>query len=198
VAGSPLEVERAARRQLYGNRPAVGVTPRLGRPLGAREGRPTAGEAIHILAQVAEALTYVHDLGVVHQDVSPHNILITSRDATVKLADFGLASDSLDRPARQETGGTPGYIAPEVLRGAPPSPQSDLYSLGVVAHRLLTGSAPARPLVVERPGLPRALSEAIERAVDDCPNARQASVAEFRAELIDALGTPLRQLSSVA
>ena len=298
---SPLDVERAARQQLYGNRPAAGVTPRMGRPLGAREaappggvlggryrllervaaggmatvyrarderlvrdvavkviaerlareplfvrrfrregqigarlthpnvvaildagvvptefivmelvegldagtlvkrqGRPTAGEAVHTLAQVAEALAYVHDHGVVHQDVSPHNILITSSDATAKLADFGLASDSLDHPARQETGGTPGYIAPEVLHGEPPSPRSDLYSLGVVAHRLLTGSALARPLVVARPGLPPALSEAIQRALAECPNGRQASVAEFRAELIGALGPPLRQLPSAA
>ena len=163
-----------------------------------RQGRPTTGEAVHTLAQVADALAYVHDHGVVHQDVSPHNILITSSDSTAKLADFGLASDSLDDPVRQETGGTPGYIAPEVLRGTPPSPRSDLYSLGVVAHRLLTGSAPARPLVVARPGVPRALSEAIERALSDCPDGRQASVAEFRAELIGALGPSLRQLPTAA
>ena len=171
-----------------------------------REGRLTPGEAVHVLAQAGEALAYAHDNGVIHQDVSPHNILIRWPDATAKLADFGLASDSLDRTARQETGGTPGYIAPEVFCGASPSPRSDLYSLGVVAYTLLAGKARARPgdpeataplvsaaaalrvpLAETRPGLPRPLSEAVQRAVADDPDARQESVAEFRAELVGSL-----------
>jgi serine/threonine protein kinase len=81
-----------------------------------REGRLTPGEAVHVLAQAGEALAYAHDNGVIHQDVSPHNILIRWPDATAKLADFGLASDSLDRTARQETGGTPGYNYGEEAR----------------------------------------------------------------------------------
>jgi eukaryotic-like serine/threonine-protein kinase len=177
-----------------------------------RDGRPTPGEAVHVVAQVCEALAYAHDHGVIHQDVSPHNILIRATDGTAKLADFGLASDSLDQAVREETGGTPGYIAPEVLRGAAPSPRSDLYSLGVVAYRLLAGTAPPRsrlsestvtfataaarttPLSEARPSLPRPLGDAVERAFADDPDARQASVAEFHAELIGALGaTPGRQ-----
>ena len=170
-----------------------------------REGRLTPGEAVHVVSQACEALAYAHDHGVIHQDVSPHNILIRWPDATAKLADFGLASDSLDRTARQETGGTPGYIAPEVLCGASPSPRSDLYSLGVVAYTLLAGKARARPddpeatapvvgtaalrapLAEARPSLPRPMSEAVQRAVADDPDARQESVEEFRAELIGAL-----------
>jgi serine/threonine protein kinase len=155
-----------------------------------QEGWPSLGEAAHVLAQVSDALSHVHDQGVVHQDVSPYNILIRSPDVTAKLADFGLASDSLDPAPRRETGGTPGYIAPEVLHGAPPSPRSDLYSLGVVAYRLLARSAAVVqrvPLVDACPGLPRALNEAVERALADDPDERQESVAEFRAELIGAL-----------
>jgi serine/threonine protein kinase len=169
----------------------------------------TAGEAVHLIAQVCEGLAHAHDRGVIHQDVSPHNILIRSADATAKLADFGLASDSLDQAARRETGGTPGYIAPEVLRGAPPSPRSDLYSLGAVAYKLLAGPSPSRcngpmstaplvtavarhvPLAEARPCLPRSLSEAVERAVADDPDARQESVADFRAALMTAPRVPV-------
>jgi eukaryotic-like serine/threonine-protein kinase len=138
-------------------------------------GRLTLGEAVHVVAQVCEALAYAHDQDVVHQDVSPRNILIRQPDFTAKLADFGFA-------------GTPGYVAPEILRGADPSPQSDLYSLGVVAYRLLAGpeptAPPRRPLAEVRPRLPRRLSDALQQALAEEPAARQRSVAEFRAQLV--------------
>jgi serine/threonine protein kinase len=139
-------------------------------------GRLTPGETVHVVAQVCEALAYAHEQDVVHQDVSPRNILIRQPDFTAKLADFGFA-------------GTPGYIAPEILRGDSPSPRSDLYSLGVVAYRLLAGpgtTAPRRPpLVQARPGLPRRLSEAVQQALADEPDVRQGSVAKFRAQLVE-------------
>jgi eukaryotic-like serine/threonine-protein kinase len=169
-----------------------------------QDGRLTPDEAVHLVAQVCEALAYAHDHDVIHQDVSPRNILVRP-DATAMLTDFGLASDPSDRAERQETGGTPGYVAPEVLCGGTPSPRSDLYSLGGVAYTLLAGSARARPVDPEctaplataaprrvplaeaRPGLPSALTDAVQRAVADDPYARQASVAEFRGQLIDAV-----------
>ena len=169
-----------------------------------KEGRLTPGEAVHVVAQICDALAYAHDQDVLHHDVSPRNILLSWPDCTAKLADFGLASDPLDSPARPATGvtGTPGYVAPEILRGATPSPKSDLYALAVVAYRLLTGAARAgsgdpgataplptasprmAPLAEARPGLPRRLSEAVERAMADDPKARQDSVAHFRTELV--------------
>jgi len=169
-----------------------------------REGRLIPGEAVHVVAQVCEALAYAHDHDVIHQDVSPRNILIRP-DWTAKLADFGLASDSSDRAAGQETGGTPGYVAPEVLCGGSPSPRSDLYSLGGVAYTYLVGSARAQPVDSEctaplataaarrvpladaRPGLPGALTDVVQRALADDPYARQGSVAEFCAQLIGAV-----------
>ncbi len=69
-----------------------------GRMLHRRE-RLTPGETIHVVAQVCEALAYAHARDVVHQDVSPGNILIRQPDFATKLADFGLASDALDVPA---------------------------------------------------------------------------------------------------
>jgi serine/threonine protein kinase len=135
---------------------------------------PTPAEAVDVIAQVCEALAHVHDHGVIHQDVAPGNILIRQRDGTAKLADFGLACASPDHAARPLSGGTPGYIAPEILRGERPSPRSDLYSLGVVAHRLLERA---------RPDLPPGLGEAVRRATRDDPGARHESVWEFGAEL---------------
>ena len=161
-----------------------------------RQGRPTLGEAIHVVAQVSAALAHAHDEGVIHGDVSTRNILIRWPDQTAKLADFGLASRPVESAARQVTAGTPGYIAPEVLLGEDPTPRSDLYSLGEVAKRLLAGPAPAA--LEDRTRLPRALSDAVERAVAEEPDARQASVAEFRADLIGSLRTPVRQLRPAA
>ena len=139
-----------------------------------RDGHPTAGEALHIVAQTADALAHAHGRGVVHQDVSPHNILVRERDVTVKLADFGLASTA-DQAERRDVGGTPGYIAPEILAGGRPTPRADLYSLGTVARRLLMEA-----------DLSPALSAAIESATADDPDARQPSLTEFRAALLAA------------
>jgi serine/threonine-protein kinase len=136
-------------------------------------------EIVHVVVQACDALAYAHGRGVVHHDVSPRNILIRRSDRAVKLADFGIASDGLDTPAAEPASvtGTPGYMAPEVLQGAGPSPLSDLYSLGVVADRLLGGRS--------------ATSEAVQRAMAPDPAARQDSVTEFRAELLDGESAPL-------
>jgi eukaryotic-like serine/threonine-protein kinase len=148
---------------------------------------------------------------VVHDDVSPRNILISDPDGTAKLADFGLACDAFDVPAARaaDVMGTPGYVAPEVLFGATPSPRSDLYSLGVVAYRCLAGpsavspgddgatapmatAAPSMPPLAEvRSDLSSVLTGAVQQALAREPGARQESVAEFRAQLLDGQGAPL-------
>jgi serine/threonine protein kinase len=169
-----------------------------------RRGRLTPGEIVDIVVQVCDALAHAHARDVIHLDVSPGNVLIAEADGTAKLADFGLASDALASPTGRAHGvaGTPGYVAPEIACGARPSPRSDLYSLGAVAYRLLLGpevppadpggTAPLTtavrrmpPLSEGRPGLPRSLCEAVQQALAPEPDARQASVAEFRAQLLD-------------
>jgi WD40 repeat protein/tRNA A-37 threonylcarbamoyl transferase component Bud32 len=91
------------------------------------------------LAQVAEALTYLHahDPSVVHGDVKPANMILTAGGRMV-LVDFGLASTG-DPTAHA---GTPGFVAPEVAAGGRPTRASDIYSLAVTAYALLTGSTP--------------------------------------------------------
>jgi serine/threonine-protein kinase len=144
--------------------------------------QPTAHQAIRIVTHVCDALDYAHGRGVLHQDVSPRNILVRRVDGIAKLADFGLASSQAGAPAKRGTGipGTPGYVAPEVLGGEQPSVRSDLYSLGTVAHRLLAGPAASRELSCS---LMSGVTEAVERAIADDPAARQSSVAEFRSQL---------------
>jgi eukaryotic-like serine/threonine-protein kinase len=168
-----------------------------------QRGRLTARRAVHVLAQICEALAYLHAEGVVHCDVSPPNILLRRADGTAKLADFGLAARLGETPApvTEICPGTPGYVAPEVLRGALPTPRSDLYSLGVAAYQLLAGPRRARPRDAQCtapmataaprmpplgklcPDLPRGLTDAVQRAMASDPARRQGSVLEFRAAL---------------
>ena len=169
-----------------------------------RRGPLTPGETIDIVVQVCDALAHAHARDVIHSDVSLSNVLIAESDGTAKLADFGLASDALASPGGRAHGvaGTRGYVAPEIVGGARPPPRSDLYSLGAVAYRLLLGPQvpPADPgctaplptavrrmpsLSEARPGLPRGLYEAVHQALAPDPDARQESVAQFRAQLLD-------------
>lgn len=201
-----------------GARPRDFIVTELVRGLDAatllhRRGRRAPGETVDIVVQVCDALAHAHARDVIHLDVSLSNVLIAAADGTAKLADFGLASDARASPTGPVRGvmGTPGYVAPEIVRGAKPSPRSDLYSLGAVAYRLLLGpevpsadpgctaplatAVPRRPPLSERlPGLPCGLSDAVQRALAPEPDARQESVAEFRAELLDG-HAPSRGLS---
>src|SRR5262249_12488496 len=98
-----------------------------------------------IVKQLADALDYAHDQGVVHRDVKPANVLIDERGQAL-LADFGLAARPQVEGLREEGKivGTPLYLAPDRAgpRAGEPLPASDQYSLGVVLYELLTGQPP--------------------------------------------------------
>jgi class 3 adenylate cyclase len=117
--------------------PAGDLRQRMGTPL-------PAGQALDYLAQVAEALVAIHARGIVHRDLKPDNLMLRE-DGTLVLADFGIAKDlsaTLTHTRRGEGLGTPYYLSPEQALGKEVDPRSDLYSLGVMLHEMLTGAKP--------------------------------------------------------
>jgi serine/threonine-protein kinase len=130
-----------------------------------------------ILLQVCDALSDAHDAGVVHRDLKPENLLVTrARDGhdVVKVLDFGLAklrdSEELNQvTARGSLVGTPFYMSPEQIRGDDLDARSDLYSLGAVMYRLLTGEHPftgATPVAVLTQHLTEELDKPSQRRPD--------------------------------
>jgi tetratricopeptide (TPR) repeat protein len=95
-----------------------------------------------VLEQLVKALSYVHDRGLVHRDVTPGNIMVT-RNGEVKLMDFGVVkTPGAELTAVGEMVGTVAYMAPEQIRGDPVDARTDLYSLGTVLYLMLTGRRP--------------------------------------------------------
>jgi len=108
--------------------------------------RFTPGEILHILGQIADALDYAHRRGVIHRDVKPANILLTTNSQPI-LSDFGLVMlhDRVGEVAAGGSFGTPEYIAPEqAIDSRAAVPQSDLYALGAVLYEMVAGRPPFR------------------------------------------------------
>jgi serine/threonine protein kinase len=113
--------------------------------LAMRMGQPVPREqALSLLRQAAEALAQLHRIGLVHRDVKPANFLLRE-DGNLVLGDFGLAVETGALDEHRGTGalyGTPRYVAPEQLQGAPAHSAADVYSLGVLFFELLCGRPP--------------------------------------------------------
>jgi eukaryotic-like serine/threonine-protein kinase len=155
--------------------------------LAKGQGDQPLAAVLRVLTQVAAGLQHAHDRSLIHGDVSPHNVLISEHDGTAKLADFGLAR-AVEEAADERcgaAGGTPGYMAPEVLDGGPPTRASDLYSLAAFGCVLIANPPPG-------------LAEALRQALSTDPSTRQESVAEFRAQLAGHQIAPARLLAVAA
>ncbi|GID27388.1 serine/threonine-protein kinase [Paractinoplanes brasiliensis] len=168
-----------------------------------REQQPVpAGEAARLAAQVAGALAEAHDLGVVHRDVKPDNILLAITDGRpdTRLTDFGVAR-ILNTPSMTTPNavvGTPHYMSPEAFHGATASPATDVYALGVLLYELVSGHPPylsdsipdlmRRHLEgspVRRPGIPAPIWDVIMACMEQKPRLRPTA-AELVADLSDA------------
>ena len=109
-----------------------------------KRGRFTVEEAIPLIVQACAGIGYAHRAGLVHCDVKPHNMLVTP-DKRLKVTDFGIARALATIHPEEHSEvvwGSPQYFSPEQAAGEPPSPASDVYSLGIVLYELLTGSLP--------------------------------------------------------
>ncbi|MCB0166392.1 MAG: SUMF1/EgtB/PvdO family nonheme iron enzyme [Anaerolineae bacterium] len=166
--------------------------------LARKKALPVA-QALHIAAQLVDALNYAHQKGVIHRDIKPANIMLRYNDPDqMVLTDFGLVhlADETNLTAKGTLIGTPAYMAPEAFRGEPLNVQSDIYSLGVVLYQMVTGSKPysgdtpyaiisqqiKEPLPPPRqfnPELPDEVEQLILKALAKNPKDRFRSAAEF-------------------
>ncbi|MGK8524017.1 serine/threonine-protein kinase [Nocardia asteroides] len=172
-----------------------------------------AARAVRIVAAAARGLDAAHRSGLLHRDVKPANILVSTADDgsdAVRITDFGIAR-SLDATASLTTTGSVlaswAYAAPEQLTGAPLDHRADIYSLGCTLYELLTGTVPfgrrtpaaslqahlyeppPRPSLAN-PALPPAVDEVVGRAMAKNPAARYGSCGELAAAAIRALEPP--------
>jgi len=101
-------------------------------------------EAAVCMKEVIGAIKYLHSIGVVHRDLKPENLIYASKaeDAAIKVTDFGLAKHRKESEEMNTACGTPGYVAPEVLKNLKYGPAVDMWSLGVILYILLCGFPP--------------------------------------------------------
>uniref|UniRef100_A0A8C9G359 Protein kinase domain-containing protein n=1 Tax=Pavo cristatus TaxID=9049 RepID=A0A8C9G359_PAVCR len=101
-------------------------------------------DAADAVKQILEAVAYLHANGIVHRDLKPENLLYATPapDAPLKIADFGLSKIVEDQVTMKTVCGTPGYCAPEILRGCAYGPEVDMWSLGIITYILLCGFEP--------------------------------------------------------
>ncbi len=172
--------------------PGGTLKQKMGRPMPYRE-------AAALLAPIAQALEYAHQLKIIHRDVKPANILISESNAPL-LSDFGIAKIIESRESTQLTAtgvgiGTPDYMAPEQWMGKA-DPRTDIYSLGVVFFQMVTGrlpftaDTPAAVLLKHVqdplprpgglvPGLPEAVEQVIYKALAKQPEQRFQTMGDF-------------------
>jgi serine/threonine-protein kinase PpkA len=156
--------------------------------------------ALRLLRQAALALAQLHAAGRVHRDLKPANLMLRADGCNLLLADFGLVTAAGDASAKPGAlYGTPRYVSPEQLQGAPAQPAADVYSLGVLLYELLCGRPPfggetlmevlSQHLVAAVPPLPPALAalQPLAEAMLAKDAARRLPDARAVLERIDAL-----------
>jgi len=166
--------------------------------------------ATRIAISLCYALSYAHERGIIHRDIKPGNIMLSTQ-GSVKLADFGIAlvSGSADLTTTGQVIGTPSYMSPEQIRGEPLGPASEVFSLGAVLYEMVTGSKPftgpsdvavthaiihKRPVRISKlsPKTPKRLVRVIMKCLRKRPSRRYATMDE----LATALGKTMPRRAS--
>ena len=160
-------------------------------------------DRVRIMLQIAEGLAYAHSRDVVHRDVKPANLIVTTR-GRIKILDFGLArvASQSNITRRGVILGTPDYMSPEQAMGRSVTHRSDQFAAGAVFYEFLTGSKPFRgktlhsvlyqilseepePMLTLNPGLPARLAAVVHGMMRKDPERRFASMEDVRRELSD-------------
>lgn len=160
-------------------------------------------EACEVMEQLTSGIQYVHEHGIVHRDIKPDNLFYLP-DGSIKIADFGISSSTDEKETGDAIAGTVYYTAPEILMGGQATPQSDIYSMGIVFFEILTGRVPfegksAQDVAVAhikshfpepsriQPGIPKALDRIIITACRKRQNERYKSAKEMHDDIVAAL-----------
>jgi hypothetical protein len=171
--------------------------------------KPSIAQAVRLGQQIAAGLAAAHERGLIHRDIKPGNIWLESTTNRVKILDFGLARSVDDRAHLTQSGaivGTPAYMSPEQARGEAVDHRTDLFSLGCLLYRLVTGRVPfegsstmavlsalaltdPKPVRELNPDVPPALAELIHRLLAKEPKQRPASANEVVQALQRIAGT---------
>jgi serine/threonine-protein kinase len=174
-----------------------------------RRGRLSVDEALHLMIQACAGVGYAHRAGLIHCDIKPQNLLVTP-DRRLKVTDFGIARAlaGINPEEKQDVvWGSPQYFSPEQAAGYPPSPASDVYSLGVVLYEILTGQlpfiattatelarmhreAPPIPPSHLNPAIPPTLERILLKVLSKEPSGRYRTADQFGRVLINFSAAP--------
>ncbi|MBQ3141623.1 MAG: Stk1 family PASTA domain-containing Ser/Thr kinase [Clostridia bacterium] len=165
-------------------------------------------ESLHFLSQLLSALAHAHDKGIIHRDIKPQNILLTS-NGCIKVTDFGIArfSRATSDTMTDKAIGSVHYISPEQAKGDNVDGRADLYSAGVILYEMLTGKLPFEaetavkivlmqmneqpvPPCEVNPAIPTGLGEIILKAMQKEPKFRYQSAAQMQAAIDDFRHNP--------